>query len=102
MTQGNSGSSRIDVTIAHSPLAFFYRLFTPSITINGQRQRRPWGKHTFEVPPGSNEISVSYPWLFSSECGKNTVHVTLLPGETKKITYRAGLVRYLPGKIVVE
>lgn len=91
--------SCIEVTVTHSPLAFVYRLFTPTIEINEVKERKPWGVHTFPVPPGDYEVSVSYPWLFSPECGKNTVRVHLEPGDARKVKYRAGLIRYLPGKI---
>jgi hypothetical protein len=100
--QTESLTSRVEVSIGHSPLAFFYELFTPSIRLNGQLQRRPWGTHSLELPPGDHEISISYPWFLSPECGKNTVNINLKPGETKKVIYRAGLIRYLPGKISVE
>jgi hypothetical protein len=98
----NPGLARVEVTVAHSPLAFFYDLFMPPITISGQSHRRPWGTHFFEVPPGNHEISVSYPWLFSPECGKSTVRIALQPGETRRVTYTAGFVRYLPGKMTVH
>src|SRR5438093_13119007 len=97
-----SGLSRVEVTVSHSPLAFLYALFTPTITINGHRHRRPWGTHSFEVPPGDYEIAVSYPWLFAPECGKSTVRISLRPAEIRRIAYRAGLIRYLPGKITVN
>jgi hypothetical protein len=95
-------SSSIEVTVTHSPLAFFYRLFTPTIEINGTKERRAWGVHLFTLPPGPYEISVSYPWLFSPECGKNTIKVALESGQAKKVNYRAGLIRYLPGKMTVS
>jgi len=57
---------------------------------------------TFFVPPGHYEVSVSYPWIFAPECGKNTIGVSVQAGETKTVTYRAGLIRYLPGKISVS
>jgi hypothetical protein len=97
-----SKSSRIEVTITHSPLAFIYRFFTPTIEINGTKERRTWGVHLFKVSPGDCEISVSYPWLFSRECGKNTVRFRIEPGQMRKVKYSAGLVRYLPGKIAVN
>ena len=90
------------VTVTHSPLAFFCRLFVPTVTINGKQERRPWGVHSFELPPGDYEISVSYPWLFSPEYGKNTVRFTLSAGETKRIRYRAGLIPYLAGEMAVD
>lgn len=102
MTQDHGELSRIDVVVSHSPLAFIYQAFTPTITINGQQHRLPWGTHSFDVSPGNCEVSVSYPWIFSSECGKNTVEIALKAGEIKKVTYTAGLIRYLPGKMVVE
>ncbi len=97
-----SESSRIEVAVTHSPLAFFYRLFTPTITINGTRERRPWGVHSFPLAPGNYEVAVSYPWLFAPECGRNSVRFTLGPGEVKRVRYCAGLIRYLPGKITVS
>ncbi len=97
----NPRSSRVVLTVKHSPLAFIYRVFVPTVTVNGKKERRPWGVHSFELTPGHYEISVSYPWLFSPECGKNTVHFTLAPGETRRIEYRAGFIRYIPGKMTV-
>lgn len=81
------------VSLTHSPLAFMYRLIVPTVTINGKKERRPWGVHSFELPPGDYDISV---------CGKNTVHFTLRAGESKRILYRAGPVPYLPGKMTVN
>lgn len=95
-------SGTIDVAVTHAPLAFIYRLFTPTIEINGNRERRQWGKHSFLLPPGTYEVSVSYPWLFAPECGKNTVWVSLEAGQVRKVTYRAGLIRYVPGKITAS
>jgi hypothetical protein len=89
----------IEVEAAHTPLAFFYRFFTPTIELNGRKERRPWGTHTFEVAPGDYVVAVSYPWLLSPECGRNSISVAVGPGEVKKVRYCAGLIRYLPGKI---
>lgn len=89
----------IEVDAGYVPLAFLYRFFTPTIALNGRKERRPWGTHVFEVAPGDYDVAVSYPWLFSRECGKNTLRVSVGPGELKKVRYRAGLIRYLPGTI---
>lgn len=101
MTQDNSPSALLFVAATHNPLAFFYALFTPTITINGTVYRLPWGTHKFVVPPGAYEVSVSYPWFLSRECGKNTVRVQLNAGQRLTVTYGARLVRYLPGSINV-
>lgn len=94
--------STIEVEVNHPRLAFIYRFFMPTITINGRKERRPWGVHSFMVAPGDYEITLSYPWLFSAECGKNSIHVSVALGERKKVCYRAGHVRYLPGTITVS
>jgi hypothetical protein len=86
-------SSQIEVTVRHNPLAFFYRAFTPTVTINGRKERKPWGVHTISVPPGGYEVAVSYPWIIS-ECGKNSVRFSIAAGETKKVKYCARLIRF--------
>lgn len=99
---GNAeASATILVTAGHNPLAYIYMFFQPTITINGVAQKRPWGTHSFDVAPGGYEVSVSYPWLFSAECGKNTVRFEIEPGQTRTVNYQAGLIRYLPGQISV-
>ncbi len=92
----------VEFKISHSPLAFIYIFFTPTVEINGKKQSLYWGAHRLEMPPGSYDISVSYPWLFSPECGKNTVHFDLKAEETKRVTYRAGLIRFVPGRMTVS
>jgi hypothetical protein len=92
--------SCVEVTIAHNPLAFFYDAFTPTLTINGKKERRPWGTHVFGLPPGEYEVAVSYPWILK-ECGRNSVRFSLATGETKKVLYCARLIRFIPGAISV-
>jgi hypothetical protein len=77
------------------------RLCTPTVEINGKKESRAWGLHRLELPPGTYDVSVSYPSLIVSECQKNTVRVELEPGQTRKITYRAGYLRFQPGEITV-
>ena len=94
-------SSCIEVTLAHNPLAFFYEAFTPTLTINGQKERKPWGTHRFSLPPGEYEVAASYPWIIG-ECGRNSVRFALAAGERKKVTYCARFIRFIPGSMKVE
>ena len=94
-------SSYVEVTLAHSVLQLNYLLITPTLEVDGTTERRAWGVHRIELPPGYHEISASYPCLFSREGGKNSVRFRLQQGEVKKVKYRAGLMLYLPGKITV-
>ena len=100
ITDQNSPPSTVEVTVTHNPLAFFYEVFTPTITINGTKERKPWGTHQFSLPPGDYEVAVSYPWVVS-ECGKSSVRFSLAAGETKRVRYCARLIRFLPGSISV-
>jgi len=90
------------VTTSYSPLAFLYAFSRPTITINETREKRPWGTHRFELPPGTYLVAISYPWLFSPECGRNSVEVVLREEDHKHVRYVARLVRYWPGKLSVD
>ena len=92
----------LEVTATHSPLSFIYGLFKPNIEIDGHLERRPWGTHSFQVPAGEHTVEVSYPWMFNDRCGRNAVQVTVRSGETVRIRYVAGLIRFVPGKITVD
>jgi hypothetical protein len=100
MTQG-SASAEVFVNATHNRLAVIYSRFTPTITVNGEKHRLPWGTHRFEVPQGDCEVSVSYPWLLP-ECGKNTIRFSAEEGKPKTVTYCARLIRYIPGRIGVK
>lgn len=95
-----SSASYIEVTVTHNRLAFFYDAFTPTVDINGNKERKPWGTHLFTLPPGDYEVAVSYPWIMK-ECGRNSVRLSLAAGETKKVRYCARLIRFIPGTISV-
>jgi len=99
-TNQGSSPSYVEVTIAHNRLAFFYEAFTPTVTINGRKERKPWGTHMFSLPPGDHEVAVSYPWIIK-ECGRSSVRFSLAAGETKRVRYCARLIRFIPGAISV-
>jgi len=95
-------AARIIVNAGFFPLAYIYAFFTPTITINGYKESRPWGTYIYDVPVGDYEVAVSYPWLFAPECGRNQVRFSLRQGEIRTVTYEAGMIRFLPGKISVS
>ena len=90
----------VEITIAHNRFAIFYEAFTPTVTINGQKESRPWGTHLFRLPPGDYEVAISYPWIIG-ECGRNSVRFSVAAGETKKVRYCARFIRFVPGTISV-
>jgi hypothetical protein len=94
--------ARIEVVTSYPPYAFFYGALTPTIQIDHDRVRRPWGASTFVVSPGRHLVAVSYPWVFMRECGRNTVTIDVHAGEMMRVSYRPWLVRFVPGRIRVE
>ena len=100
-TAGEANGSKIEVIVEHNRLAIFYEAFIPTVTINGEKRRKPWGAHLFVVPPGDYEVAVSYPWIIR-ECGKNSVRFSIAAGESKKVKYCARFIRFWPGSISVS
>jgi hypothetical protein len=92
----------LEVEIEHHPMAILYQFFKPTIEINGVKEKRKWGTHQFRLQPGNYLVSISYPWIFEPECGKNSVEFTITAGEKRKIKYRAPAIRYVPGKISIR
>ena len=92
----------LEVTLGYSPLAFLYAFSTPTIAINGLRQRRPWGTHRFVLAPGRYHVELSYPWLFADECGKNAATVDLGDHDHTHVRYTARMLRFWPGKLTVD
>ena len=69
MTTNNNGG--LEIKMAFFPLAFILFMCTPRITINQFEDRRYWGTHFFEMPPGRYRVTISFPYLFMSYCGEN-------------------------------
>jgi hypothetical protein len=89
----------IEVSTSYSWFAYMYAMVDPRIEIDGVTYRRPWGTWTFDVEPGAHVVAVSYPWLVFPRCGRSQVEIELAPGETKYVTYRPWIVRFIPGRI---
>ena len=92
----------IEVTTSYPAFAYLYAMSRPTIEIDGDEHREPWGTHTFDVEPGRHVVAVSYPWLFMRRCGRRSIAFELDPGETKHVTYRPWSVRFIPGRIRVR
>lgn len=51
------------------------------------------GTHQIELPPGNYLVEMSYPWLITPECGKNSVDVILREGDHKHVHDTARMLR---------
>jgi len=69
------------------PLAFFLFFCTPVIEINGQKNRRTWGTHFFELPPGFYKIKIYFSYLFIPECGANQIKFNISERQIRKVSF---------------
>jgi len=95
------GGARIEIVTSHPSFAFFYKAVQPNVRLDGELHGAPWGTSHFDVAPGSHTVAISYPWLVK-EAGRAAVTVTLQHGETKRVSYRSRMIRFVPGKISVD
>lgn len=93
----------IEIDTSFFPLSFFLYLCTPTIVIDGMATQRPWGAHTFQLPPGPHNIRIFFHYLFMSNCGANAINVVVQPFHVHRIKYEMppwmfsqGAIRELP------
>jgi hypothetical protein len=92
----------IEVFATYPSLAVFYSGIGVNIEIDGNLSKHDWGSYSFEVPPGTHEVAVSYPWIFKPKAGRQKVTVELGSGEVVRVTYCARFVRYMRGTMTTE
>ena len=97
-----TSSAVIEVTASYPPFAALYGASAPTIQIDDDRYRRPWGVSTFRVPAGTHEVAVSYPYLFWRECGRRSVFVHVRAGDTRRVSYQPSAIRFIRGRIEVD
>jgi len=68
-------------------LAFLLLLCTTVIEIDGEKHKRRWGRHRFDVSPGRHEVSVYFGYLFMPECGRNSIDVDVMPGAPMEVDF---------------
>ena len=92
----------IEITTEYPAIAFFYGLLKPNYVIDGLIEKRPWGTHAFRVAPGRHRVDISYPWVLVRHAGRAHVEVDVADGATVRLRYKANMMRYMPGKLIVE
>jgi hypothetical protein len=93
------GGGAIAVTTKYFWAAFLLGLFKPEISINGQVAAKAWGRTVLPVPPGQYHVHVHVPYLLPSRIGSADVGITVQPGQTVEVEYRAPTIAFLNGAI---
>lgn len=74
----------LEIKTTFFPLAWFLYFVTPTIEINGEKQKKKWGNTFFALSPGEYLIKIYFPYFGKSECGANEIKVSISEGEQKK------------------
>jgi hypothetical protein len=89
----------LDLNLNFLFLQWILLLVTPHLTINGYPQRRKWGRHFIELPPGTHHVRVSFPYLFTDHCGPADAMVPIYPGMATRLDYEAPLIVFMGGTL---
>jgi hypothetical protein len=91
--------SGIEVETSFFPLSFFLYACTPRIVIDGTINLRPWGKSSFQLPPGMHNVRIFFHYLFMDTCGFAQTNVVVQPNCVHRIKYDMGIFMFSPGSI---
>lgn len=93
--------ARVEIDLGFFPLMWILYLVKPWLSVNGQAERKTWGKHLLTLPPGPTHIEAWYPYIFRSRTCPGSIHLDLAPGATYRIKYRSAWLVFLDGKMTV-
>lgn len=94
--QGNGGGA-IALTLKYHPLAFLMGLFKPRVEINGHQVQGAWNRTVLPVQPGQYHVHVHVPYLIPTRIGNADLGVTVHPGQTVELEYRAPMIAFMAG-----
>jgi hypothetical protein len=93
------GGGAVAVTLKFNPLAFLLGLFKPVVELNGRQVANAWGRTVVPVPAGQHHLHVHVPYLLPSRIGVADLGVTVQPGQTVELEYRAPMVAFMRGAL---
>jgi hypothetical protein len=94
-----NGGGAVAVTLKFNPLAFLLGLFKPRVELNGHQVQAAWGRTVVPVPPGQYHLHVHVPYLLPPRIGVADLPVTVQPGQTVELEYRAPMIAFLGGAL---
>jgi len=90
-------SGTIDVDCRDLPVPLGFRpLFRPRILIDGWQRPARWGVNTLSVPAGRHDVEV---FAMGNGSGRAATSVTVHPGRSTGLEYRAPFVRFSRGPL---
>jgi hypothetical protein len=95
-------SGRIEVLASYPRIASTYALVRVNIEIDGSLATCPWGRHAYEVAPGTHSVAVWYQGGRLSTGRRKDVRVEVEAGKTTRVTYRAPIYAFFRAKLTSE
>lgn len=93
------GGGAVAVTLKYNRLAFLLGLFKPVVQLNGHQVGNAWGRTVVPVPAGQHHLHVHVPYLLPPRVGVADLGVTVHPGQTVELEYRAPMVAFMRGAL---
>ncbi len=91
-------TGRLAIFVGYPEVAIHYAATRCNISVDGKRERRPWGLHELEVAAGRHTVEVSY----SRGFGRAAITVDVRAGAIVHVYYFARIVPLLRGWIKLD
>ena len=100
MTDGGQATGTLQLKTSYGWWMFILAFFKPKLRVNGyELPLAGWGESSHQLYAGTNEISVSFPYLFLPRAGEAKTTIQLPPSGTIRLEYRPPWIVFLPGKL---
>jgi hypothetical protein len=93
------GGGAIAVTLKYNPMTFIFGLLKPQLHIDGQQATNSWGRQVVPVAPGQHHLHIHIPYLLPPQVGPADLGVTVQPGQTVELEYRAPMIAFFNGAL---
>lgn len=70
------------------PLSWGLFFIKPVVEINGEKYKKSWGEHFYDLPSGEYLVKIYFSYMGNSKCGANEIKVKFEEGKTQKIVYK--------------
>lgn len=94
-------NAHVEIDLGFFPLMWILYLVKPWLSVNGQAERKTWGKHVLTLAPGSYHFEAWYPYIFRSRTCPGSLNLEVAPGGNYKIKYRSAWLVFLAGKMTL-